>query len=142
MIDSFRGEYFFLSNFYEAPVTFEGLTFMNNEAAFQAMKTLDIAERKKFTEMDPNRAKYHGRRVELRYDWEAVKFDIMLDICRAKFAQNDELAQKLLETDGEELVEGNTWRDTTWGVYNGKGKNWLGKILMQVRDELKEKNDV
>ena len=142
MIDSFKGEYFFLSNFYEAPVTYEGLTYPNNEAAFQAMKTLDIEERRRFTEMDPNTAKQNGRRVKLRYDWEAVKFDIMLDICRAKFAQNGALAELLLKTGDEELVEGNTWRDTTWGVCGGKGKNWLGKILMQVRDELKENNDV
>ena len=39
---------------------------------------------------------------------------------------------------GEEyLEEGNTWHDTYWGVCNGKGKNKLGKILMQVREELK-----
>ena len=142
MIDSFRDEYFFLSNFYEASVTYEGITYPHNEAAFQAMKVLDDAERMRFVSMTPDQAKYHGRRVKLRYDWESVKFDVMLGICRAKFTQNPELAKLLIATGDEELVEGNTWHDTTWGVYNGKGKNYLGKILMLIRDELKENNNV
>ena len=52
--------------------------------------------------------------------------------------QNPELGNKLLETGNQELVEGNTWGDIFWGVCNGKGQNWLGKILMMVRDEIRE----
>lgn len=37
-ISEFRGEYYFLSNFYSAPVTYNGICFENNEAAFQAAK--------------------------------------------------------------------------------------------------------
>ena len=137
MIDSFRGEYYFLSNFFEIPVTYNGITYQNNEAAFQAQKTLDIDERKAFAEIDPQTAKRKGRSVQLRPDWEQVKVDIMYEICKAKFTQNPSLAQKLLDTKDEELVEGNTWGDMIWGQVNGKGKNHLGKILMRVRDELK-----
>ena len=47
MIDNFDGEYAFLSNFYESPMTIQGITYPTNEHFFQAMKTLDLSERKK-----------------------------------------------------------------------------------------------
>lgn len=62
----------------------------------------------------------------------------MHDIVRAKFEQNPDLRQKLLSTGSEELIEGNTWGDTFWGVCKGSGQNWLGRILMFVRDEVRE----
>lgn len=136
-IDKFRNEYFFLSNYYIAPITYNGLTFQSNEAAFQAQKTLNEGQRRKFTKLAPNNAKAKGRNVILREDWEEVKDQIMYEICLAKFSQNQDLKKKLIDTGDEELVEGNIWRDTYWGVYNRKGKNKLGKILMRIREELK-----
>lgn len=139
MINSFRNEYFFLSNFYEAPVIFDGIRYKNNEAAFQAQKCLDINERKKFSELDPSAAKKLGRRVKLRPDWEDVKVDLMRKIVFAKFTQNPDLTVDLLNTKDEELVEGNNWGDRIWGQVNGEGQNLLGKILMEVRSNLKNK---
>lgn len=140
----FRGEYDFLSNFYNANVVIGGLTFSNTEAAFQAMKTLDENERKKFTSLPPNEAKKMGRRIALRPDWEEVKYDIMYDIVKAKFTQNEHLKQRLLATGGQELVEDTTsWHDNIWGncdcpkCRNIEGQNHLGKTLMRVREELK-----
>jgi len=140
-IDCFRGAYGFLSNFYHAPVTWEGLTYLNSEAAFQAAKVLSDEERAAFLYLDPARAKRMGRRVTLRADWEQVKVGIMEEIVRAKFTQNPELGALLAATGDAQLVEGNTWGDTYWGVdsRNGKGSNHLGKILMKVRAELAEK---
>ena len=135
MIDKFREEYFFLSNFYEVPVTYGGVTYQNNEAAFQAQKTTDSALKAKFASLDPKQAKSLGRKVPLRDDWDDIKCDIMYDICKAKFSQNPDLAQKLDATGGQELVEGNDWNDHFWGVCNGKGKNMLGIILMKIREE-------
>ena len=137
MIDKFNGKYDFLSNYYVAPVTYNGLTFQSNEAAFQAQKTLNEGQRRKFTRMAPNKAKAKGRNVILRSDWEEVKNKIMYEVCYAKFTQNPELKEKLLLTGDEELIEGNTWHDTYWGVCNRRGKNKLGKILMRVREELR-----
>ena len=135
-IDSFRGKYFFLSNFYPVEVDFDGFTFQNNEAAFQAMKTLDRGKRAEFTRLDPSSAKRKGRQVRLRKDWEEVKDQLMYEICLSKFNQNEDLKRKLLQTKGIELIEGNDWGDTYWGVCRGRGQNKLGKILMRVREEL------
>ena len=81
-----------------------------------------------------------GRQVTLRTDWEQVKVSIMEKIVRAKFVQNPYLMKKLLDTGELLLIEGNTWKDTFWGVdiNNGEGKNHLGKILMNVREELRK----
>lgn len=140
MINEFRGNYFFLSNFYEAPVTYDGYTYQNNEAAFQAQKTEDPEEKKRFAALGASESKRVGRKVHLRADWEEVKTDLMYEICLAKFTQNRELKKQLLATGNEFLEEGNTWGDRIWGTVNGKGQNRLGKILMRVREELGNKN--
>ena len=96
MIDEFRGKYYFLSNFYSAPVTIDGVTYRNNEAAFQAAKLVDIDERKKaFSDLSPNDAKYMGRHCKLRPDWENIKFDVMRDCVHAKFSQNPDRRKHL-----------------------------------------------
>lgn len=137
MINEFKGKYFFLSNFFEAPVTWNGITYQNNEAAFQSAKVKDEEGRAKFAFLKPSQAKAKGRRVHLRHDWEKVKFDIMYEICFAKFSQNEDLKAKLLATGEQYLEEGNTWGDKIWGTVNGEGQNSLGKILMRVREELR-----
>lgn len=138
VISAFQGEYRFLSNFWDSPVTYQGLTYKNNEAAFQAQKSLRQEEKLPFTAMDPAEAKSRGRQIGLRPDWEEVKLGIMEEIVRAKFTQNHALRQQLLDTGDRELREGNSWHDTFWGVdlRTGKGENHLGKILMKVRSEL------
>ena len=138
--DFHQEEYRFLSNFYEAVVTYGGLTYQNNEAAFQAQKCLTEEEKVRFTEFGPGKSKGVGRQVKLRPDWEDVKTGIMEEIVRAKFTQHPELAARLLATGEKTLVEGNTWGDTCWGVdqRTGQGENRLGLILMKIREELKE----
>lgn len=137
MVNEFRGKYYFLSNFYPAPVTYEGLTYSTNEAAFQSAKT--FLDRKRFTNLDPLSAKRLGRKVQLRPDWEEVKYNIMYEIVKAKFIQNPDLKEKSLQTGNQHLEERNTWGDKIWGTVNGTGENALGKILMKVREELKYK---
>ncbi len=137
-INEFRGEYAFLSNFYETEIFCWGFTFKNAEAAFQAMKEPQRAYM--FQNIDAKTAKWLGRRVKLRSDWEQVKEKFMYTVCFAKFTQNSKLGEKLLSTGEKTLIEGNVWGDAEWGVCNGKGKNLLGKILMQVRDTIKKSN--
>lgn len=137
-IDCFRDYYFFLSNFYHSKISFSGLVFENNEAAFQSAKTLNFEVRKEFCKLPPNEAKRKGRHVNLRTDWETVKVGIMKEIVYNKFSQNAELTKMLLATDNAFLIEGNTWNDTFWGICEGKGKNLLGRILMETRQFLRE----
>lgn len=141
-ITTFRGDYEFLSNFTNSPLLYEGETYPTIEHAFQAAKTFDPVERQKVrAATSPGSAKRLGRRVTLRTDWEAVKYDIMLALLRQKFS-DPVLREKLLATGDAELIEGNTWGDRTWGCVqvNGKwvGKNHLGKLLMRVRTEVQE----
>ena len=136
MINEFRGKYFFLSNFSSSVIEYDGLTFLNGEAAFQAQKANTARIKENFCNLPPNEAKSKGRHVTLRSHWEDVKENIMRDIIRCKFMQNKDLKEKLLATGEEELVEGNTWGDTCWGVCRSKGDNKLGKILMGIRKEL------
>ena len=91
----------------------------------------------KFQNLNPSKSKALGRKVTLREDWDEVKNRVMLEIVRNKFKQNPELKEKLIATGDAYLEEGNWWGDRTWGVCNGVGENRLGKILMKVRDELK-----
>ena len=140
VINSFQDEYDFLSNFYENRdqiIRYEGLSYKSVEAAFQAQKTLDKKMRKVFTELSPSSAKYLGRHIQLRKDWEQVKDSIMLQLVTYKFTHCEELRDKLLETEDAELIEGNWWNDRYWGVCNGEGQNKLGKILMDVRNSIK-----
>lgn len=138
MISSFRDEYFFLSNFYPVEIKLDGIVYPNAETAFQAQKTLDVEERRKFSMLkNPVQAKRLGRKVKLRDDWEEVKLDIMTEVVSQKFLQHPHLIEMLLQTGDEELVEGNKWGDRFWGVCKGKGENHLGKILMKIRDAYK-----
>lgn len=138
--DFHEEQYRFLSNFYEAKIEYDGLTYGSNEAAFQAQKCITKGEKIQFTEYGPGKSKGIGRRIQLRPDWEEVKDSLMEAIVRAKFTQHPELAAKLLATGDKVLVEGNHWGDTYWGVdiHTGQGENHLGKILMKIRGELKE----
>lgn len=138
IIDSFNGKYRFLSNFSDYHCLFEGVSYKTVEHAFQAAKTLDKNQRMKIEyAVTPGEAKKLGRRVCLREDWEQVKDDVMYDCLVSKFKLDKVLRFKLLDTYPAELIEGNTWGDTYWGVCNGVGKNTLGKLLMRLRDEIR-----
>jgi predicted NAD-dependent protein-ADP-ribosyltransferase YbiA (DUF1768 family) len=85
VIDSFEGQYEFLSNFWQSNVILDEISYRTVEAAYQAAKTLDPKQREyirdaKFASI----AKKRGRAVEIRPDWEDVKIEIMLDLLRQK----------------------------------------------------------
>ena len=138
VIGRFIGEYFYLSNYYEVPVTYDSLTYGSAEAAFQAQKILNLDDRKIFTTLKADDSKKMGRSVILRPDWDDVKLSVMREIIRCKFTQNTCLLEQLLKTGNALLIEGNTWHDTFWGVdlKTGLGENHLGLILMEVREEI------
>lgn len=114
-ISNFRGRYYFLSNFYPAPIKYGNHTFLNNEAAFQAMKCPSRAN--EFYLLDPSEAKRLGRRVKLREDWEEVKELIMYEICYHKFTQNPDIRKMLLDkhfADGIVYLDHYSREDADW----------------------------
>lgn len=137
IIDNFRGDFSFLSNFYESTIYVDGERYRSVEHAHQAYKTIDPWSRKLVREAKTaSDAKKLGKSVPLRDDWDAVKIDLMRSFVRKKF-ENPFLRPLLVSTGDAELIESNTWNDTFWGVCKGVGQNWLGRILMDVRDEIK-----
>ena len=138
MIDSFSGEYRFLSNFYQAEVEFEGMMYPSTEHAYQAAKTLDLKSRAMFQGGTAGQAKRLGQVIILRDDWthDNVKISVMYAVLLDKFTRHQDLRKQLIATSPNELIEGNTWNDTFWGVCDGKGKNHLGKLLMSIRQEI------
>ena len=144
VIASFQGEHRFLSNFWKHPLSkrfrWRGELWYTGENAYQAAKATNRADMVKIqTCGTPGWAKRIGNQIKLRPDWEEVKVKAMLSVVRAKFS-DPELRDMLLATGDAVLIEGNNWGDTYWGQVNGKGRNMLGKILMKVRKELREKH--
>lgn len=133
VIDSFKGEYAFLSNFWLNPVVF-GDVWPSSEHAYQAAKCYSYEDHQKFRNpnMTPGQAKRLGKQIQMRDDWEDIKFGTMLAIVTAKF-RDTELHELLLQTNDAILIEGNNWGDRYWGQVDGVGENNLGKILMHVR---------
>jgi hypothetical protein len=110
----------------------DGALYPSVENAYQAAKTSE-GNRGNFIQCSAGQAKRYGRSVQLRQDWEDIKLRVMTDLVRQKFMSGTPLAEKLLATGNCQLVEGNYWNDTYWGVCRGVGKNHLGKILMVQR---------
>ena len=128
------------SNFAPFPVELDGKTWPTSEHYFQAAKfpgTEHQAEILKARTAGIAARMGRDRGRPLRADWEEVKDGIMLTVVRAKFTQHEALRQLLLGTGDAVLVE-HTYKDAYWGDGgDGSGKNMLGKVLMQVRDELR-----
>jgi len=138
-IDLFKDEYAFLSNFEPVVVFYDGLEFPSVEHAYQAAKTLDIEKRKLIQKASTaGKAKRMGNSLMLRPNWDNDRIGVMATLLLQKFERGSILAQKLLDTGGAILIEGNWWRDFYWGVCDGIGENHLGKLLMVIRDKLKE----
>ena len=138
MINRFKGEYHFLSNFFKCSIKdSQGRIWSSVEAWFQAMKCAYTPNQDDFIYLSAVEARKLGRRVRLRSDWHEVRLSIMKEIVHAKFTQNEDLRERLLDTGDNELIEGNTWGDSFWGVCRGKGQNHLGNILMAIREKLR-----
>lgn len=134
-------EYGCFSNFAHYPFVVNGITWHTSEHYFQAHKFSDEEYFNKIRmTKSPMEAANLGRsrRIDIRDDWEDSKDNIMRKAVYEKFLQNKEILDILLSTGTEEIVEATT-NDYYWGCgIDGSGKNMLGKILMEVRDALKQ----
>lgn len=145
LISRFKGEFDFLSNFYTSPFVWKGFCWPTVEHAYQAAKA-------KFSEdtwtirtaKTPFSARRLGRAVEIIDNWDEVKIDIMIELVCLKFEYNPTLRDKLLATFPAKLKEGNYHHDNFYGSCSCQdcllevGKNMLGTILMEVREDIRQ----
>lgn len=133
------GKFGCFSNFSRHSVFIYDKTWPTTEHFFQAQKFAGTEHEEEIRNAaTPGLAATMGRDRSrpLRKDWEQVKDDIMATALFVKFTQHEDLKKTLLETDGYELVE-HTENDSYWGDGgDGSGKNMLGKLLMELREEL------
>lgn len=134
-------EYGEFSNFSAYPIQIGGRMWPTSEHYFQAMKFNDKSKQEKIRKAhSPMVAAKIGRdrKNKLRKDWESTKVNVMRDAVMAKFSQHVELRELLLDTGDAKLIE-HTANDSYWGDGgDGKGKNMLGRILMEVRAALRQ----
>ena len=132
------------SNLYPRPILFEGQEFLTAEHAYQSGK----ARKKEVREWllsAPSPALVamaaHGLYTwDIVPNWSKIKFDRMRDVLYCKFTQHEDLKQLLLSTGDSRLIETATVDNLvnrTWGEVNGKGRNMLGVLLMEIRDKLR-----
>lgn len=147
---AFFGPEHFMGNWYPAPFVMDGNHYATAEHGFMAGKALlfgdDVNLARILKTTSPRYAKICGRKVAGFTDavWDQNKYDIMLRVSRAKYEQNPELAAALVATHPKQIAEGSPY-DKVWGTGRNisvldpakwVGQNLLGRVLMQVRDEL------
>ena len=142
VVRAFRGEFRFLSNFYPSVLSYRDHVYTTAEHAFQSSKAIDPRDAATIrTAATPLQAKRLGRRVKIRPDWDDIRIDVMREIVTAKFERHADLHVSLIQTGDAVLIEGNHWGDNFWGVpQGGRGQNQLGKILMDVRARLQQRD--
>ena len=141
-VTTFDGDFDFLNMFYNCKVTVGKLTYLNAYSAFVAAKCKNENDKRAFTRLNAIKAKKRNNTINKRDDWDDIKVDVMKNIQRAKFDQNPELKKKLMSIDG--TIENRVmYTDTFWSknMIHNKGKNMLGKILMELRDEYNQQED-
>lgn len=148
-IDGFTKLNFFLSNFYPCRPKDITLKFLyeEDEGSYRTVEHAYQAAKFESREMrlliqsakTPSDAKHVGHSCGMRSDWTQIRISVMSKLLKQKFA-DPMLRTLLLRTGDAELIEGNYWKDTFWGVSlkDGKGRNHLGKLLMRLRFQLRQ----
>lgn len=139
-IGFYESEYYFLSNFSAFAVEWKGKVWMTSEHAYQAAKFTDEdIQQEIFNTRSAHDAKKcaQSHKDNARSDWAEIKLSIMKDICRHKLQQNEYIQKKLIQSGDKVLIE-TSHKDAYWGWGPNKdGENHLGKIWMELREELK-----
>jgi ribA/ribD-fused uncharacterized protein len=134
------GDYGAFSNFASYPITVRGERWPTSEHFFQAQKFEDTKVRAAIRRVkSPMEAARMGRdrKHRVRRDWDSARVGVMREALRAKFTQHEDLRHLLLSTGEAKLVE-HTERDAFWGDGgDGSGANMLGRLLMELRTELR-----
>ena len=137
----YMGPWYPFDNFSSFMVQYAGVDWMTSEHAYQASKFLghpDVIDLVR-TARSAHDAKKIARanNQHKRSDWQEVKVLIMKNIVRAKLFQHPHIQKKLLETGAMKIVEDSP-TDDFWGRGpDGNGQNHMGKIWMELREELR-----
>lgn len=141
-IYGFQKTFRWLSNMW--PVEFEakGIKFVSVENAYQAAKYVGQQETlEKVAKMPAFESKAYAKDKTNPWttpDFHENKLKFMKFFLKKKF-ENPCLRQKLINTGRVHIEETNTWGDTFWGCCpQNVGNNYLGKLLMELRDELQD----
>ncbi len=141
----YEQNFYALSNFSSFTLRWKGLKFDTSEAAYHWEKFDTFGEpENEIQEAIRTAASAHEafklgqlHKDKRRPDWDDVKVNIMREILRTKANQHEYIRYKLLQSDNRELIE-DSWRDDFWGWGKNKdGMNILGKLWMEIREELK-----
>jgi N-glycosidase YbiA len=137
LVNEYRG----FTTFAPSPIVIGGKRYPTLEHYVQAMRFPGdpMWQEAIRVSADPKKARQLGTDPAhtVRPDWDTVKEAVMLEGLREKFRQNRGLLELLKATGARPLVEASP--DPFWGEgRTGKGKNRYGKLLEQVRTELKE----
>jgi len=139
----------YLNNFHESPFVIEGITYPTVEHYYQCMKFAGPKYKQHFEnvlkEKTPDNAKDLATKIfhslkddDLIVHWEEAKIGVMRKALHEKFTQHSDLLSRLLSTGNAKLIEDSPF-DSFWGGFLPNSKNILGILLMQLRNEKREK---
>ena len=140
-IYGFQGKFRWLSNMWPVEIEINGIKFMSSENAYQASKYSGQMDTIKKLALMPALETKTFVKDKILNPWTTVDFDnkklgYMKLFLKKKF-ENPTLRQKLINTGSVHIEETNTWNDTYWGCCpQSVGENNLGKLLMEIRQEL------
>ncbi|MCC6584716.1 MAG: NADAR family protein [Chitinophagales bacterium] len=130
-----KGKYGFFSNYYFSPIVINSIEYPTLEHYYQASKSDNLIDHLKIASVStPEEAKELSKGVSIKTNWDTIKIPIMYRCIHAKFTQNNKLRDKLIKTKGKVIIEHGP--DKFWGHDGQDGNNYLGRILMMVRDQM------
>lgn len=145
MIRKFDKEHKWLSNFAPCTIVLNGISYPSVEHAYMSAKSNDVRWYLKCTDesIKPGTIKKLSRGILLVSNWDAIKIEVMQECLNQKYRQ-EPYRTLLIETDDVFIQEGNYWGDTFWGVdlNTNTGDNRLGKLIMEIRENLKFEEEV
>lgn len=124
------------SNMISSNIEIDGILFSSTENYYQSQKMLNEKDRRYIASLSSYQSKLECRKFPIRKDWEEVKVSIMKRGLIEKFKISKWNAL-LKDTENDPIIEWNNWNDKFWGVsiFDYKGKNQLGNLLMEIRSE-------
>lgn len=126
-------------------LTYEGVVYPSVENAFQVSRFDNASLRERYRYMTPHQAAYNGvRSTQTTENWIYIKYDIMYNILKTKYS-DPEMRKRLLDTGNENIVitclnHDHEWYSCRCSKCKGYGRNILGKLLMELRNELQQED--